>query len=113
MGDSLSYLNNLLSLRNTTSTYTATSRYLQILVKILFIVFDTLQYSYSYFTLFLTLIKLLTLFTILVQLLYTIYDTNTTTLHCLRYEYTNFTLHQFSCIMLFAKLNTDHFSTYP
>ena len=75
MGDSLSYLDNLLSLRNTTSPYTPTSRFLQILVKILFIVFDTLQYPYSYFTLLLTLITAT----------YIIYDTNTVTLHYLRY----------------------------
>ena len=91
MGDSLSYLDNLLSLRNTTSTQLHS--YFTLFAntcKDTFHCFDTLQYSYSYFTLFPTLIKLLTSFTILVQLLYTIYDSNTTTLHCLQYVYTNF-----------------------
>ena len=54
---------------------TATLHYLQILAKIPFIVFDTLQYSISYFTLFM----------ILIQLLCIIYNTYTATLHYLRW----------------------------
>ena len=61
---------------------TATLHYLQIFAKIPFIVFDTLQYSISYFTLFM----------ILIQLLCIIYNTYTATLHYLQYVYSNFAL---------------------
>ena len=78
-----------------------TIHYLQILVMIPFIVFDTLQYSNSYFT----------VFSMLIQLLYAIYNTNTTTLYYLQYVYSNFTFFKIPIRLHYTICKTEHFLT--